>query len=188
VAIVATVVLAVVAVAVTVWASSPGPVVPAASVWTPSPSTASPTRVATTPRSTPSGVQAGNCSGARAGTPGWAATLPTGWSCDYQPGAELRIVDGHGAVIQVEATTGTPMSACTTRLSALGTAARLADTRWGGRAATTTSLTNNGWTYVLRCTTSNTYTYVMTGAILGGSVDTLVAAEEALAQSWLWRA
>jgi len=103
----AVVLVAVMGLGVAVWAMTSTPKTTGASVWTAEPTARATTAPAVTPTATPSPAKVGNCSGSSAETPDWRALIPSGWTCTYEAGNEVTIVNDANDAIMVRAT-GTP--------------------------------------------------------------------------------
>lgn len=159
----------------------------AASVWTVVPTTTATGTASTGPSSTPFPSKAANCSGSTAGTPDWHAVIPAGWSCDYEAGAEVTVINGTGDSITVQATnTRSASIACSSDLAREATVTALPDSTWGGKVSKTARITYRSYDGEARCVYTNGYTYVMVGIVAHGTFEGLVAGEVALTQSWTW--
>lgn len=183
-AIVAVGLIAVIGVGVAVWSMTLAPQTPASAVWTSAPSSQA---TQATPSPQKSSTQLVNCSGSSAGTTGWRATVPAGWTCQYEAGAEIFLVDAAADTILVRATNSSAEMACTTDLARDSTVTPLADSTWGGKVAKVSDFTYGTYKGEARCAFGAGFTYVMVGVATGGTVDQVVATETALAQSWHWQ-
>ena len=150
------------------------------------PSAVASTTVAS-PRATAMPSVVGNCVGSDARTPGWKATVPTGWSCQYVNGREIFIVDAKDDIVDIMASTFSPAAACSTNLLK-GTVpvTALPDSTWGGKVSKTANFVDQPWKGQARCVSSGAVTYVMVGMAYGGSLAEVVAGEDALARGWVW--
>lgn len=182
---VAVVLLAVIGVGVVVLSMSSTPKSTAASVWTAVPTA---TRTASArPSSTPSPSKVGNCSGSSAGTPDWHAVIPAGWSCEYEAGAEVTLINDTYDTIMVQATnTRSASIGCGSDLAREATVTALPDSTWGGKVSKTAKITYRSYDGEARCVYTNGYTYVMVGFVVQGTFEDLVAGEVELTQSWTW--
>jgi len=185
----AVVLVAVMGLGVAVWAMTSTPKTTGASVWTAEPTARATTAPAVTPTATPSPAKVGNCSGSSAETPDWRALIPSGWTCTYEAGNEVTIVNDANDAIMVRATgTQSATVACSTDLARSATVTALPDGTWGGKVSKTTDLVYQGYAGQARCVYARGYSYVMVGMVVGGSLEQVVAGEAALAQSWVWKA
>jgi hypothetical protein len=188
-AIAAVVLIAAIGVGVGVWSMSWAPKTTAASVWTAQPTPTMTTAATPTKSSTPFPSTAANCSGTSAGTPDWEASVPSGWFCSYQAGNEITIANSSQDAILVRATNEPNVSAaCTSDLNPDATVTVLADTTWGGKVSKTSDLVYRGLSGQARCVKALGYTYVMVGMVITGTGDKIVGGENALTQSWVWKA
>jgi hypothetical protein len=183
-AIVAVGLIAVIGIGVAVWSMTLTPQTPPSAVWTTEPSSQA---TKATPSAQKSSTQLVNCSGSSAGTTGWLATVPAGWTCQYEAGAEIFLVDAGADTILVRATNSSAETACTTDLARDSTVKPLADSTWGGRVAKVSDFTYGPYKGEARCAFGAGFTFVMVGIATGGSIDQVVATETALAQSWHWQ-
>jgi hypothetical protein len=186
-AIVVVVLIAAIGVGVVVWSMSWTPKTPAASVWTAVPTPTSTRTVTATPSSTPKPSTVGNCSGSAAETTGWQAVIPSGWTCEYEAGEELFIVDELFDTIMVSASRDGPATACSTDLARQAKVTPLPDTVWGGKVSKTAGIKLRDYDGQARCVFASGWTYVMFGVAGTGTIDQLVAAENSLAQAWYWK-
>lgn len=186
-AIVAVVLIGVIGVGVAVWSISWAPKSTAASDWTVEP-TATAARTASASSSpTPSRSKVGNCAGSFAETPDWQAVVPAGWSCEYQAGAEITVINGTYDTIMVQATnTGSAAAACSTDLAREATVTALPDSTWGGKVSKTARIKYHSYDGEARCAYTNGFAYVMVGLVVKGTLGAVAAGEAALAQSWMW--
>jgi hypothetical protein len=186
-AIVAVVLIAAIGVGVVVWSMSWTPRTTAASVWTAVPTPTSTRTVTATPSSTPKPSTVSNCSGSAAETTGWQAVIPSGWTCEYEAGAEVFIVDELFDTIMVSASQDDPATACSTDLARQARVTPLPDTAWGGKVSKTAGIKLRDYDGQARCVFASGWTYVMFGVAGTGTIDQLVAAENSLAQAWYWK-
>lgn len=187
--VVAVVLLAVIGVGVAVWSMSSTPKTTAASVWTAEPTATATRSMNATPSSKPSPSMVGNCSGSSAETPDWRAVVPAGWTCTYEAGNEVTIVnDAHDAIMVRATDTPNATVACSTELARDAKVTALPDSAWGGRVSKTAGIVYQGFSGQARCVNALGYSYVMVGMVINGTLDQIVAGETALAQSWVWKA
>jgi len=188
-AIVAIVLIAVIGAGVAVWSMSSTPKSTAASVWTAEPTATATRTMNATPSSTPSPSKVGNCAGSSAETPDWHALIPSGWSCMYEAGAEVTVIDATNDTIMVSVTTTRSAAiACSTDLARQAEVTALPDSTWGGKVSKTAGIKFLSYDGQARCVYTNGYSYVMVGIVAKGTLAGLVAGEAALAQSRVWNA
>jgi len=177
--------IAVIGIGVLVWSMTLTPKTTAAAIWTAAPSSTQTTNATPTPQKSP--TQLVNCSGSIAGTTAWRATVPAGWSCQYEAGVEIYLVDDLSDTIVVKATNSSAAVACTTDLARDSTVKPLPDSTWGGKVAKASDITYRSFEGQARCVFAAGFTYVMVGIAAGGTIDQVVTTETALAQSWHWQ-
>lgn len=184
-AVAAVLVLVAVAVGVAVWTTPTTTATGTAAVRTSSPAVV--TTTATSPRTSSVPSVVGNCVGSDARTPGWRATVPPGWSCQYVNGREIFIVDAKDDIIDVMASAFSPAAACSSNLLKGNVpVTALPDSTWGGKVSKTANFVDKPWKGQARCASSGTANYVMLGMAYGGTLEDVVAGEDALAGGWVW--
>jgi hypothetical protein len=186
-AVVAVLLLVAMGVGVAAWATSVARRTTVTSVWTTEPTSASTRTGTSTQNSTVKPSTLGNCSGSAAETTGWRAVIPAGWTCEYEAGVEVFIVDELYDTIMVSATQDDPATACSTGLAQQAKVTPLPDTIWGGKNATTAGTTLRDFQGQARCAHASGFTFVMFGVVGTGTMDQLVAAEDSLAHAWRWK-
>ena len=191
VGVVAIVLVLIVAGAAALWASQSNSVAKTSIVTTAAPTTSAKattaTKAATKTSTGVGGTLTVSCAGGTIDSSAYTAKVPSGWSCtSASTGLLLSDKKFDTLMVMDIPSTGDAAAACQS-LATGGTVTASPDTQWGGKPATTITMSSAGTKVHVRCVAANDTVFYLMAIPITGSYEEVVAGVDALTSGWTWK-
>ena len=127
------------------------------------------------------------CSGSTIDSSVFTAKVPTGWSCMSVTSGLMISDQKFDTIVMMDISATNGAAAACNALTGTATVTALADTQWGGKAATTIAADIAGSKVHMRCVSVNDTVYYLMAIPVTGTYDDVVAGVNALTSAWTWK-